>query len=70
LQIEAKVFFAKSGTQFLPDLTDSSRVKDTNVLFPTAIALMGILLDQIGRFSIGEGSFPSIVEIVISCTAG
>lgn len=58
LQLEAKVYFARSGTQY-PDtnLEVCDRVRRTAQLLPRALTPLAVVIDQIGRFLFQEQMF-------------
>lgn len=63
LQIEAKMQFARTGTQFLPHLNRDvgNRVDRTELLLKRALTPLAVYVDQIGRFTVQEQIFvPSI----------
>lgn len=59
MQLEAKIFAARSGTQFPIDPSEQTtlRIQRTNLLFPDALTPIAIVLDQIGRFSFNDQIF-------------
>lgn len=59
LQVEAKIYAARSGTQFSNDASEqlSIRVLRVNTLFPDALTPIAVILEQIGRFLIVDQMF-------------
>jgi hypothetical protein len=59
LQIESKLYYARSGTKFVPDLEPevANRALRTNTLLSDALVPLAVYLDQIGRFEVQDQVF-------------
>lgn len=59
LQIESKLYYARSGTNFIPELEPevANRALRTNTLLSDALVPLAVYLDQIGRFDVQDQLF-------------
>lgn len=58
LQLEAKLFNARAGTQFTDNNIDAcDRVRRTAQIMPTALTPLAVFLDQVGKFAFQEQMF-------------
>lgn len=68
IQIEAKIFAARTGSQYHNDPSEHKmlRVQRANLLFPDALTPLAILFDQIGRFTFNDQIFIPHSETVFA----
>lgn len=57
LQIESKIYHAREGSTFVPDLQIAERAERTAKLFEKAVSPLSVYIDQIGQFNVDGQTF-------------